>query len=60
LVSWAESVAIQKQDRKLFDELLDKVLAFDVDEEPLFRLVNLISQRRARFLKAHVDDYFLE
>ncbi len=60
LVSWAESVAIQKQDRKLFDELLDKVLAFDVDEEPRFRLVNLISQRRARFLKAHVDDYFLE
>ncbi|MGC4118215.1 MAG: TRAP transporter TatT component family protein [Myxococcales bacterium] len=60
LVSWVESVAIQTQDRKLFDELLDKVLAFNVDEEPRFRLVNLISQRRARFLKAHVDDYFLE
>lgn len=60
LVSWVESVAIQTQDRKLFDELLDKALAFDVDEEPRFRLVNLISQRRARFLKAHVDDYFLE
>ncbi|HEY3451058.1 MAG TPA: TRAP transporter TatT component family protein [Myxococcales bacterium] len=60
LVSWAEAVAIQNQDRKLFDQLLDRVLAFNVDEEPRFRLVNLISQRRARFLKAHVDDYFLE
>ena len=59
-VSWAESVAVQAQDRKLFDELLDKALALDADEEPRFRLVNLISQRRARFLKAHAEDLFLE
>lgn len=60
LVTWAEAVAVQAQDRKLFDELLDKALCFDVDEEPRFRLVNLIAQRRARFLKAQAGDLFLE
>jgi hypothetical protein len=60
LVTWAESVAISSQDRKLFDELLDKVLAFNVDEAPSFRLVNLIAQRRARFLKERAGDLFLE
>ncbi|MBI5544518.1 MAG: hypothetical protein HY901_11550 [Deltaproteobacteria bacterium] len=59
-VTWAEQVAVQAQDRKQFDELLDKALSFNVDEAPRYRLVNLISQRRARFLKAHVDDLFLE
>jgi hypothetical protein len=60
LVSWAEAVAVQNQDRKQFDQLLDQVLAFNVDEEPRFRLVNLIAQRRARFLKSRVGDLFLE
>jgi hypothetical protein len=60
LVSWAEAVAVQNQDRKLFDQLLDQVLAFNVDEEPRFRLVNLLSQRRARFLKSRAGDLFLE
>jgi hypothetical protein len=60
LVTWAEVVAVQAQDRKLFDQLLDKVLGFDVDIEPRFRLVNLIAQRRARFLKARAGDLFLE
>jgi hypothetical protein len=60
LVSWAESVAVQTQDRKLFDRLLDQALTFDVDQEPRFRLVNLIAQRRARFLKSRAGDLFLE
>lgn len=60
LVSWAEAVAVPAQDKKLFDQLLDQALAFDVDEEPRFRLVNLIAQRRARFLKARAGDLFLE
>lgn len=59
-VTWAESVAVPAQNRKLFDELLDKALAFDADEEPRFRLVNLIAQRRARRLKAAAGDLFLE
>lgn len=60
LVTWAEAVAVQQQDRKLFDRLLDQAIAFNVDEEPRFRLVNLIAQRRARFLKARTGDLFLE
>jgi len=60
LVTWAEVVAVQKQDKKLFDEMLDKALAFNPDEEPRFRLVNLIAQRRARILKAAAADLFLE
>lgn len=59
-VTWAEAVAVQQQDRKLFDELLDKALAFDVDEAPQYRLVNLIAQSRARWLKSRAADLFLE
>jgi predicted anti-sigma-YlaC factor YlaD len=59
-VTWAESVAVQQQDRKLFDELLDKALAFDADEAPQYRLVNLIAQSRARWLKSRAGDLFLE
>ena len=59
-VTWAESVAVQQQDRKLFDELLGKALIFDADEAPQYRLVNLIAQKRARWLKARAADLFLE
>jgi len=60
LVSWAEGVCVQKQDRKGFLERLDKVLAFDADSAPRFRLVNLVTQRRARWLKSRTADLFLE
>jgi predicted anti-sigma-YlaC factor YlaD len=60
LVSWAEGVAVQQQDRKCFHDLLDQVIAFDADSAPRFRLVNLIAQRRARWLKSRAADLFLE
>lgn len=53
-------VAVAAQDRKLFDAELDRALAFDADSEPRFRLANLISQQRARRLKARASDLFLE
>jgi predicted anti-sigma-YlaC factor YlaD len=59
-VTWAEVVAVQAQDRTTFDTLLDQVLAFDVDEAPQFRLVNVIAQNRARWLKSRAEDLFLE
>jgi hypothetical protein len=59
-VTWAEAVAVPAQNRKLFNEMLDKALSFNPDEEPRFRLVNLIAQRRARWLKSRADDLFLE
>jgi predicted anti-sigma-YlaC factor YlaD len=60
LVALAENVCVQTQDRKEFERLLDEALAFDADSAPPTRLVNLISQRKARQLKALADDLFLE
>ena len=59
-VTWAEVTAVPAQDKKLFVELLDRVLAFNVDEAPSFRLVNTIAQRRARFLAGRASDLFVE
>jgi predicted anti-sigma-YlaC factor YlaD len=60
LVTWAESVAVSRQDRAEFDAYLDRALAFDPDSEPKYRLANLIAQDRARRLKARAGDLFLE
>ncbi len=59
LVSWAEGVLVQKQDRAAFTRTLQEVLRFDPNEAPQWRLANLIAQRRARLLLAHADDLFL-
>ncbi len=57
-VTWAEDVDVAKQDKAEFLKLCDQVLAFDLDSAPDYRLTNTLAQRRAAFLKAHVDDYF--
>jgi predicted anti-sigma-YlaC factor YlaD len=59
LVSWAEGVLVQKQDRAEFTRVLEGVLRADPGEEPRYRLVNTFAQRRARALLAHADDLFL-
>ena len=58
-VSYAEAVCVQKQDLKQFDELLQRALAVDVNAQPDNRLVNLIMQRRARWLESKREDLFL-
>ncbi len=58
-VSLAESVCIPTEQRDEFLRLLEVALAVDTDAAPESRLANLIMQDRARWLKAHVDDYFL-
>jgi predicted anti-sigma-YlaC factor YlaD len=58
-VSFAEAVCVQNQDVKQFDELIAAALAVDVNAEPDSRLVNLIMQRRARWLKSRREDLFL-
>jgi predicted anti-sigma-YlaC factor YlaD len=60
LVSFAEAVSLQKQNRKEFEDLLKKAVAIDADAKPEFRLTNLIMQRRARWLQSRIDDLFLE
>lgn len=58
-VSLAESVAVAEQNRKEFEELLNKALAINVDQAVQFRLANLLAQERARYLLSHVDDLIL-
>lgn len=59
LVALAEAVAIQQQSAKEFEQLLNQALALDIDAAPRFKLVNLIMQRRARWLLSRKDDFFL-
>jgi predicted anti-sigma-YlaC factor YlaD len=59
LVSFAEAVCVQKQDVKQFDDLLKRALEINPDAHPEARLVNLVMQRRARWLLARRDELFL-
>ena len=59
-VALAESVSLQKQDRREFDALLESALAIDVDAHPAWRLQNLVSQDRARWLLSRQDELFVE
>ena len=47
--------------RRGFLDLLDRALAFDArSAAPEHRMGNLVSQRRARWLKGRVDELFLD
>jgi predicted anti-sigma-YlaC factor YlaD len=59
MVSFAEAVCVQKQDLKQFEALLQKVLAINPDAQPECRLVNLVMQRRAKWLLSRTDQLFL-
>jgi len=61
LVTFAETVSVRTQDRKEFLDLLDRALAFDArSAAPEHRMANLVSQRRARWLKGRVDELFID
>jgi predicted anti-sigma-YlaC factor YlaD len=60
LVALAETVSVHKQDRKEFQALLDQALAIDVNSKPEWRLNNLVTQRRARWLLGRADQLFVE
>lgn len=59
-LGWAERVSVADQNRREFEELLARSLAFDVEAYPANRLLNLLAQRRARWLLAKADELFLE
>jgi predicted anti-sigma-YlaC factor YlaD len=59
-VSYAEAVCVGTQDKKEFVRVLQKVLAFDVDSDLDHRLVNILAQRRARWLMGRISDLFAE
>jgi len=58
LVLYAQTYAIQFQDRPLFESLLNEVLSTNPDVLPAQRLANELAQLRARWLLNHADMYF--
>jgi len=59
-VALAETVSLQKQDRREFEALLASALSIDVDSHPAWRLQNLVSQDRARWLLSREDELFVD
>ena len=59
-VLYAESVAIKKQDIKLFDEMLKKALEVNPDQILKWRLVNTIAQEKARWLLTQKELLFID
>jgi predicted anti-sigma-YlaC factor YlaD len=57
-VSYAQAVCVPAQDYDAFKDNLEKALAVDPDEDPSNRLVNIISQRKARYLLDRAYDFF--
>lgn len=55
-VSWAEQYCVQKQDMACFTEHLAKALAVDVDKVAMWRLENVVAQRRATWLQSRAAD----
>ena len=59
-VTYAEAVCVKQQQHAEFEKLLKQALAIDADALPEARLVNLVIQRRARWLLAKADELFAE
>ncbi|MDE6705177.1 MAG: TRAP transporter TatT component family protein [Treponemataceae bacterium] len=59
-VTYAWVVCVSQGDEQGFDEALDKALAIDPNDVPATRLMTTIAQNKARYLKAHKGDYFVQ
>lgn len=58
-VALAENVSVAEQNSAEFETLLKQALAVSLDAAPQYRLANIIAQRRAAYLLAHQDDFFI-
>ncbi len=56
----AEVASATAGERSVFDDAVSNALAVDVNARPEWRLANLISQRRARWLRSRTDHYFID
>jgi predicted anti-sigma-YlaC factor YlaD len=59
-ITYARSFCIPAQDGAGFDEAIAKSLAIDPESQPDNRLMVVIAQRQAKWLKEHKADYILE
>jgi len=57
-VFYAKSFAVQMRDRELFDALLTKIDTTSLDVLPEARLSNAIAKKKAKLLRAHIDEWF--
>lgn len=59
-VTWAEVMSVAAQNKKEFQEMLNKALEIDVNKAPAQRLANVIGQQRAKWLLSRTDELFVE
>ncbi|MDY6987610.1 MAG: TRAP transporter TatT component family protein [Thermodesulfobacteriota bacterium] len=59
-VALASSVAVRKQDYRMFEDVLNKALAIDPDTEPKWRLSNTLAQEKAQWLLDRSEELFLD
>jgi len=58
-MSYAEAVLIPSQEADRFVEYMERILAVDPDGYPAGRLINVLTQEKARWYLDHLDDIFL-
>jgi len=58
-VALATSVSVRNQNVREYRGLLEKALAVDPSKSPQNKLANILSQKKARWLLAHLEDFFL-
>ncbi len=59
-LNYAEAVSEKEQNKEEFEEMLNKALEVDADKNPIDRLANLISQKRAKWLLDNEDKFFVK
>ena len=57
-VYYAQYYAMQTYNEELFDQLIKEVLEFDLEQNPDYRLLNAIAQKKARILQENKSQYF--
>ncbi len=55
---YAQYFAVQTYNEKLFDSLLKEILAYDLEQNPDYRLLNAIAKKKAYQLLQNKDNYF--
>ncbi|MDR1148585.1 MAG: TRAP transporter TatT component family protein [Spirochaetaceae bacterium] len=58
-VSWAEAVCIPAQNFACFKKNLNAALSINAGKHPSNKLLNVLSQRKARYLLDNADTYFI-
>ncbi|MFW5685004.1 MAG: TRAP transporter TatT component family protein [Spirochaetota bacterium] len=58
-MAYAEGLLIPRQDVELFTELMQRILEIDVDAYPPARLINVLTQRKARYYLENIEEFFL-